>query len=75
MKRNGILFKFEKKMIRFIINELPILLEKPIEARRKKMEKLKMDITTIFESSYERKVLNYFDYFHWIDTQIERSYH
>jgi hypothetical protein len=74
MKRNGILFQFEKKMIRFIINDLPELWEKPLEIKRKKMEKLKSDITHIFESSYEKKVLNYFDYYHWIDMQLANGH-
>jgi hypothetical protein len=72
LERNGILFKFEKRMIRFIMNDLPILLEKPVETRRKKIEKLKSDITLIFESNYEKKVLNYFDYYFWIDSQAVR---
>jgi tetratricopeptide (TPR) repeat protein len=72
MERNGILFKFEKRMIRFIMNDLPILLEKPVETRRKKIEKLKSDITLILESNYEKKVLNYFDYYFWIDSQAVR---
>jgi hypothetical protein len=54
------------------MNDLPIFLEKPVETRRKKIEKLKSDITLILESNYEKKVLNYFDYYFWIDSQAVR---
>jgi hypothetical protein len=73
MKRNAVFFKFEKKILRFIIRELPTIHEKSKQERVKKFEKLRAELESIFESDYERKVLNYFDYNHWIDTKMERS--
>ena len=72
MKRNRIVFKFEKKMIRFIRYDLTDFQNKSFEVRQKKLKSLKSEITTIFESKYERKVLNYFDYFYWIDSLSTR---
>lgn len=74
MKRNSVFFKFEKKTLRFISRELRTLEQKTIQERVKKFEKLKTDFDRIFESTYERKVLNYFDYNNWIDVQISRCY-
>ena len=73
MKRNAVFFKFEKKILRFIIRELPTIQEKSQQERLKKFEKLRTDLDGIFESGYERKVLNYFDYYHWIDAKTKRS--
>jgi tetratricopeptide (TPR) repeat protein len=72
LKRNSVFFRFEKKFLRFIITELATIQEKSKQERIKKFEKLRMDLDGIFESSYERKVLNYFDYYQWIDTQLAR---
>ncbi len=69
IKRNSLFFKFEKKILRFIIRELPSIQEKPVYERVKKFDKLKTDFDGLFESVYERKVLNYFDYYSWIDKE------
>jgi hypothetical protein len=74
MKRNAVFFKFEKKILRFIIRELPVIHEKSKQERVKKFEKLRTDLDGIFESGYERKVLNYFDYYYWIEAKTERSF-
>jgi hypothetical protein len=74
MKRNAVFFSFEKKILRFILRELPTIQEKSKQERIKKIEKLRAELESIFESDYERKVLNYFDYYHWIDTKMERSF-
>ena len=73
MKRNTVFFRFEKKILRFIIRELTTFQQKSKQERKKNFEKFRMDLDGIFESNYERKVLNYFDYYHWIDTITERS--
>jgi translation elongation factor EF-Ts len=73
MKRNTVFFRFEKKILRFIIRELTTFQQKSKQEREKNFEKFRMDLDGIFESNYERKVLNYFDYYHWIDTKTERS--
>jgi hypothetical protein len=69
IKRNSLFFKFEKKILRFIIRELPTIQEKSVYERVKKFDKLKTDFDGLFESVYERKVLNYFDYYSWIDKE------
>jgi tetratricopeptide (TPR) repeat protein len=74
MKRNAVFFSFEKKILRFILRELPTIQEKSKPERIKKFEKLRAELDSIFESGYERKVLNYFDYYHWIDAKTERSF-
>ncbi len=73
MKRNTVFFRFEKKTLRFILRDLPTIQEKSKQERVKKFEKLRAELNSIFESGFERKVLNYFDYNHWIDVQIARS--
>jgi hypothetical protein len=74
MKRNAVFFSFEKKILRFILRELPTIQEKSKQERIKKIEKLRAELESIFESDYERKVLNYFDYYYWIDAKTERSF-
>ena len=74
MKRNAVFFSFEKKILRFILRELPTIQEKSKPERIKKFEKLRAELDSIFESGYERKVLNYFDYYYWIDAKTERSF-
>jgi hypothetical protein len=74
MKRNSVFFRFEKKILRFVIRELPTIEEKTTQERVKKFQKLRTDFDRIFESTYEQKVLNYFDYNNWIDVQISRCY-
>lgn len=71
MKRNNIYYKFEKRIINFIVKELPFLEIRKNKASVDNFEKLKSDFDIIFRSEYELKVLNYFDYYSWIYQKIE----
>jgi hypothetical protein len=72
MKRNKIYFRFEQILLSFIRRELPALKRKSDKQCLSKLLELKTAIEKIFESSFERKVLNYFDYPAWIELKIER---
>jgi hypothetical protein len=71
MKRNGVYYKFERRIIGFISSDLLKFNNKTKSAKAVCFEKLKADIELIFNSDYEKKVLNYFDYPLWIDSKLE----
>lgn len=70
VKRNKLMYEFEKRMLKFNIREIP----KAIGNKKDKLlifRKLSADLATVFESEYERSVLNYFDYEKWINDKIK----
>ena len=72
MKRKAIFYRFEQRILRFIISELPTLHDKSGHTKAAVFKKLKKDVLHIFQSEHERKVLNYFDYAYWIESELER---
>jgi hypothetical protein len=66
MKRNQIFYLFEKRFLGFIIRDLFRFEIMKNSQKLEKLEQLKTDLNQIFESPYERTVLNYFDYLYWI---------
>jgi hypothetical protein len=70
VKRNKVMYDFEKRMLKFFIREIP----KAIGNKKDKLlifKKLSADLAIIFQSEYERSVLNYFDYEKWINEKIK----
>jgi hypothetical protein len=70
VKRNKVMYDFEKRMLKFLIREIP----KAIGDKKDKLlifKKLSADLATVFGSEYERSVLNYFDYENWINDKIK----
>jgi hypothetical protein len=70
VKRNRVMYGFEKRMLKFLIREIP----KAIGDKKDKLlifKKLSADLATVFGSEYERSVLNYFDYENWINDKIK----
>lgn len=70
VKRNKVMYGFEKRMLKFIIREIP----KTVGNKKDKLlilRKLSADLVIIFQSEYERSVLNYFDYEKWINEKIK----
>jgi len=72
MKRNGVYYKFERRIIEFISRDLLTLANKSNSEKASCFEILKVDVQKIFMSKYEIKVLNYFDYLFWIDSKLEQ---
>lgn len=72
MKRKAIFYIFEQRILRFIISELPTLHDKSGHTKATVFNKLKKDVLHIFKSEHEKKVLNYFDYAYWIESELER---
>ncbi len=70
VKRNKLMYEFEKRMLKFITREIP----KAIGNKKDKLlifRKLSADLAIVFQSEYERSVLNYFDYEKWINDKIK----
>jgi hypothetical protein len=70
VKRNKVMYDFEKRMLKFLIREIP----KAIGNKKDKLlifKKLSADLAIVFQSEYERSVLNYFDYEKWINEKIK----
>ena len=70
MKRNAILYRFEKRFIAFIGRDLFRFENMKSAQKIQKLESLEADLIQIFESPYERSVLNYFDYPYWVRLKI-----
>ena len=70
MKRNLVYFNFEKRIINFIVKDLPFFQSKSPEVKMKKFQKLKSEFDLIFDSPYEAQVLKYFNYYLWIENKI-----
>jgi hypothetical protein len=69
VKRNKLLYGFEKRILKFLINELPkTLQDKSLKLRL--FKKLSSELEIIFKSEYEKSVINYFDYKLWVDEKI-----
>ena len=69
VKRNKLLYDFEKRILKFLINELPkTFQDKSLKLRLSK--KLSSELEIIFKSEYEKSVINYFDYKLWVDEKI-----
>jgi hypothetical protein len=71
VKRNKVMYDFEKRMLKFLIREIP----KAIGNKKDKLlifKKLSADLVIVFQSEYERSVLNYFDYEKWINEKIKK---
>ena len=71
MKRNKVYYEFEKRFVKFIINDLSGIKYKSRKIKINLLENLKKDLELIYKSEYEIKVLNYFDYFSWVNNKIE----
>ena len=71
MKRNQVLYKFEKRFTAFIVRDLFRFDTMKSFQKLQKLEQLNADLIQIFESPYERSVLNYFDYPYWIKLKTE----
>jgi hypothetical protein len=70
VKRNNVMYGFEKRMLKFLIREIP----KAIGNKKDKLlifKKLSADLAIVIQSEYERSVLNYFDYEKWINEKIK----
>jgi tetratricopeptide (TPR) repeat protein len=70
VKRNKLMYEFEKRMLKFIIRKIP----KTIGDKKDKLlifKKLSADLAIVFQSEFERSVLNYFDYEKWINDKIK----
>lgn len=74
MKRNKILYRFEKRFTAFIIRDLFRFDAMKSNQKLQKLEQLNTDLIQIFESPYERTVLNYFDYPYWIKLKMEELF-
>ena len=64
------MYEFEKRMLKFIIRKIP----KTIGDKKDKLlifKKLSADLAIVFQSEFERSVLNYFDYEKWINDKIK----
>jgi hypothetical protein len=72
MKRNQIFYLFEKRFLGFIIRDLFRFETMKSTRKLEKLRQLKIDLEQIFESPYERTVLNYFDYFFWVDLKLKQ---
>jgi hypothetical protein len=72
MKRNSILYRFEKRFTGFIVRDLFRFETMKNIQKLKKLEQLNNDLIQIFESPFERTVLNYFDYLYWVNQKIEK---
>ncbi len=69
VKRNKVMYDFEKRMLKFMIIDLPkSAVNKTLGI--KNFEKLRNDLDIIFKSEYEKSVINYFDYESWIEKKI-----
>ena len=69
VKRNRLMYGFEKRILKFLINELPKTLQnKSLKLRH--FKKLSSELEIIFKSEYEKSVINYFDYKLWVDEKI-----
>ena len=63
------MYGFEKRILKFLINELPKTLQnKSLNLRL--FKKLSSELEIIFKSEYEKSVINYFDYKLWVDKKI-----
>ena len=71
MKRNQVLYRFEKRFTAFIVRDLFRFETMKSIQKLQKLEQLNADLIEIFESPYERSVLNYFDYPYWIKLKTE----
>lgn len=71
MKRNEIFYRFEKRFLGFISGDLFRFETMKNLQKVKKLEQLASDLNQIFESPFERTVLNYFDYPHWVHLKME----
>lgn len=71
MKRNQILYRFEKRFTAFIVRDLFRFDTMKSLQKLHKLEQLNADLMQIFESPFERTVLNYFDYPYWIKLKID----
>ena len=72
MKRNSILYRFEKRFTGFIVRDLFRFETMKTLQKLKRLEQLKADLIQIFESPFERTVLNYFDYLYWVNQKLEK---
>jgi hypothetical protein len=72
MKRNSILYRFEKRFTGFIVRDLFRFETMKSMQKLKRLEQLNADLIQIFESPFERTVLNYFDYQYWINEKLEK---
>jgi hypothetical protein len=72
MKRNSLLYRFEKRIIGFIVRDLYCFETMKNMQKLKKLKQLNADLIEIFESPYERTVLNYFDYSFWVDLKLKQ---
>jgi hypothetical protein len=69
VKRNKVMYDFEKRILKFLINELPkTLQDKSLKLRL--FKKLSSELEIIFNSEYEKSVINYFDYKLWVVKKI-----
>ena len=67
LRRNKIFYQFEKRIISFISKDLATLRFKSVDLQKEKFRKLYAELNLIFESIFERKVLNYFNYLNWLE--------
>lgn len=72
MKRNEIYYRFEKRFVGFIVRDLFRFETMRNNQKLQKLDNLKKDLLQIFESPYEKTVLNYFDYIYWVNLKIEQ---
>jgi hypothetical protein len=72
MKRNSILYRFEKRFTGFIVRDLFRFETMKRMQKLKRLEQLNADLIQIFESPFERTVLNYFDYLYWVNQKLEK---
>lgn len=73
MKRHKVLYSFERRFLRFITGDLFRFSALKPAGKVNSLQRLDSDLKKIFESPFEKTVLNYFDYPFWVRLKLDQA--